>query len=68
MDRYTLEFLSEEFGRHIKGAEKFQKDLVKSFKKNNPGEKIPEGVANDFSLSKALKAIVDELIEVKNGK
>lgn len=51
MNNYTLEFLSEEFGRHIHEL-----------------DAILPGPCGDLNLAKAFKLIVDELLQLREGK
>jgi hypothetical protein len=65
---YSLEFLRDKFAEDAVKADEQQKELIKKFQENHPGEPLMEYLANDFSLPIALKSIVDELINLKKMK
>lgn len=64
---YELENLVEKFQEHHEKWEKQNQELIEDFKLNNPSEEIPEVLIPSISLPLALKAICEEIIELKKA-
>lgn len=62
---YSIEELEKTFKLHHKRSKELNKKLIKEFKKNNPGEPIPDPFNDDFSLPEALASMCSEIIKVK---
>ena len=61
----TLEELEKMFLQHAEKDAKDNQEWIKAFLNNYPGEPIPEHLADDFSLPKALAHICSEIINLK---
>lgn len=64
--KYSLDDLKITFLLHHERSKKLNKKLIKDFQENNPGEPIPDPFNDDFSLPKALAAMCDEILRLKN--
>jgi hypothetical protein len=65
---YTIEELIKTFDKHAIQAEETNKQMLESFKENNPNEPIPKHFLVDFSLAKALAAICREISILKDDQ
>jgi hypothetical protein len=65
---YDLETLIETFKKHAVLAEENNKEIIKSFQENHPGEPLPGHMKDDFSICKALISICSEILKLKNNK
>jgi hypothetical protein len=64
-DRYNIDELIKIFKRHTIKLEKNNKELIRSFTKNYPGEPIPAHLKDDFNLSRALLTFSREIKDLK---
>ncbi len=65
MNKYTLEELIATFLDHHEKWEMRNKELIKEWKENNPGEEIPIYLKGDFSLPLAMASICKEVLNLK---
>jgi len=63
VERYTLDYLISEFGRHVVKAEDDRKKCIADLKEH--GAELPEWLMNDFCLPRALSSLVSEIIELR---
>ncbi len=63
---YTLEELEKTFQIHHERSKELNKDLIKEWQEENPGQPIPDPFADDFSLPLALACICKEIAKLKN--
>lgn len=63
MDRYKLDYLIGEFGRHVVKAEDDRKKCIEDLKEY--GAALPDWLKDDFCLSRALSTLVSEIIELR---
>lgn len=66
--KYTLERLRSEFLEHAKHFEKENVELIERYKRDYPGEELPDHLKDDFNLSYALHDMCNELINLKEMK
>ena len=66
MTDYSIESLCVLFVQHAQESENHLKELVDSFKKDNPDTEIPKHLICDFSLPRALTVIAEEIVKLKN--
>ena len=62
---YDHDELLKIFEQHEKKAIVENQRLIEGFKKDYPNDPLPSHFEEDFSLPKALKTILNELIEIK---
>lgn len=63
--KYTIEELVVTFKDHAQRAAKHNKEIIKGFKKNYPGEPLPEHMKEDFMLPTALACICEEIVKLQ---
>ncbi len=63
MERYTLDYLIGEFGRHVVKAEEDRRKCIEDLSEH--GAELPEWLRNDFCLPRALSTLVSEIIELR---
>lgn len=63
---YELDELLKTFDQHEKESIIENQRITEEFKKNYPKDALPTHFNNDFSLPKALKTIVNKIIEIKD--
>jgi hypothetical protein len=64
-DRYSIEELIKTFEQHTCKAEENQKELVKSFKENNPGKPLPHLLKDSFNICRAFLTFSREIKDIK---
>ena len=63
---YSIDELIETFSKHADEAEKFRTNRIDEYKKNYPGESLPEFLLEkEFNLSSALYTICKEIQGLK---
>ncbi len=65
VERYTLDYLVGEFGKHVEVTEDNRIRMIDKFFKENPGKPLPEYMRDEFSLPRALATLVMEIVELK---
>jgi len=63
MDRYGLDYLIGEFGRHVLKAEEDRRKCVEDLEEH--GVELPDWLKNDFCLPRALSTLVIEVLELR---
>ena len=62
---YDIESLIITFEKHDRESEKEFKDALEAHKKNNPDFVVPKHITSGFRLTKALRSMCEEILEIK---
>lgn len=65
---YSIEDLEKLFLEHAEQSEKMRQDSIDSFKKNRPGDSLPDHMSDEFNFPRAMAAICSAILDIKNEK
>jgi hypothetical protein len=65
--KYYIEKLIETFENHSQKFDIQQKELIKKYRENYPDTPLPEHFCYDFSISKALKSMCEEIQKLREN-
>jgi len=62
---YSIKNLCHIFEEHAKKSAEMQKKQIENFRKENPGEELPEWFKDDFNFPQALKSMCEEILRIQ---
>lgn len=62
---YSIKNLCRVFEEHAKKSAAIKEKQIENFRKENPGEELPEWFKDDFSLPQALKSMCEEILRIQ---
>jgi len=62
---YNIEALASTFADHAGMSDAHQQQINAMFKESNPGQDLPEHMANPFNVARALSVMAAEIEKLK---